>query len=151
MQNPLQHCRSFHNISKGQFPIKPAMFSHGIQERFCYCPGCLLEVSGFYHTSTNLTRERNTCICWIRGTVDHTASLDTVENRKISCPYQHSKIWETNDGPFLNGYAIPAPTEISKYWSISCMNFQWHCIMAVTVGHWQWSWTTNRPHTVKHN
>jgi len=39
------------------FQLKPDMFSHGTQERFCCCPGCLLEVSGFHHTSTNFTPE----------------------------------------------------------------------------------------------
>ena len=76
--------------------LKPDMFSHGRQERFCYCPGCLLEVSSFHHTSTNLTPEKNTCICWIGGTVGQTASLDTMEKRKIHWPYQHFKLWQTN-------------------------------------------------------
>jgi hypothetical protein len=60
--------------------------------QFCYCPGCFLEVKGFHHTSTNLTPEKNTCICSIDGRVGQTASLDTVEKRKIPCPYQHSKL-----------------------------------------------------------
>jgi len=51
------------NISKRQFRIKPDMFSHGSQERFCYCSGCLLEVSCFHHNSTNLILEKNTCSC----------------------------------------------------------------------------------------
>jgi len=37
----------------------------------------------------------------------------------------------------LIGYAIPAPTAISKYLSISCKNFQSLCIMAVTKSHWK--------------
>jgi len=107
-QNTSQHCPWFHNISKTQFPIKPDMFSHGSQERSCYCPGCLLEVSGFHHTSTNLSLEKNTCICWIGGRVGQTASLDTVEKRKIPCPYQHSKHWHTNYGLFPNWLCYPS-------------------------------------------
>ena len=37
-KNPSQHCPCFHNISKSQFPLKPGLFSHGSQERFCYFP-----------------------------------------------------------------------------------------------------------------
>jgi hypothetical protein len=62
----------------------------------------LLQVSGFHHTSTNLALEKNTCICWIGGRVEQTASLDTLEKRKIPCPYQHSKLWHTDQGPFCN-------------------------------------------------
>jgi len=51
----------------------------------------------------------------------------------------------------LIGYAIPAPTAISKYLHISCINFQSQCIMAVTMSHWKRTWTTNRPRTVNHN
>jgi len=78
------------------FRLTPDMFSQGRQERFCCCPGCLLEVSSFHHTSNNLTPEKNTCICWIGGMVGQTASLDTVEKRKIPWPYQHFKLWQTN-------------------------------------------------------
>jgi hypothetical protein len=84
------------------------MFSHGSQERVCYCPGCLLQVSCFHHTSTNLTLEKNTCICWMGGRVGRTASLDIVEKRKITCPYQHLKLWRTNQGTvcFLLGNSL---------------------------------------------
>jgi len=68
------------------FQLKPDMFSQGRQERFCYCLGCLLGVSCVHHTSTNMTLEKNTCICWIGGRVGQTASLDTVEKRKIPYP-----------------------------------------------------------------
>jgi len=69
------------------FQLKSDMFSQGRQERFCNWPGCLLQVSCFHHTSTNLTPEKITCICWIGGRVGQTVSLDTVEKRKIPCPY----------------------------------------------------------------
>ena len=55
------------------FQLKPDMFSQGRQERFCHC---------FHHTSTNLAPERNTCICWIGGTVGQTAGLDIGEKIK---------------------------------------------------------------------
>jgi len=51
----------------------------------------------------------------------------------------------------LIAFAISAPTAISKYLNISCLNFQSHCIMAVTKRHWKRTWTTNHQHTVKHN
>jgi len=89
------------------FQLKPDMFSHGRQERLCYCPGCLLEVSCFHHNSTNLTLEKNACICGIGGTVGQTVSLDTVEKRKIPCPYHHSKLWHTNQGLFPNWLCYP--------------------------------------------
>jgi len=56
-RKPSLHCPWLQNISKEQFPIKPDMFSHGSQERFCYCLGSLFQVSGSYHTSSNLTPE----------------------------------------------------------------------------------------------
>jgi hypothetical protein len=52
-KNPSQHCAWFHNFSKRQFPVKPDLFSYGSQKKFCYCSGCLLEISGFHHTSRN--------------------------------------------------------------------------------------------------
>ena len=133
------------------FQLKPDMFSHGRQEKFCYWPGCLLQVSCFHHKSTNLTLEKNACICWIGGTAGQTISLDTVEKRKIPCPYHHSKLWTLNKAYSLIGWCIPAPKAISKYVNISCMNCQSHCIMAVTKSNWKWTWTTTRPHTVNHN
>jgi hypothetical protein len=41
--------KTHHRIVRGSipFPIKRDTFSHGSQERFCYCPGCFLEVSSF--------------------------------------------------------------------------------------------------------
>ena len=79
------------------FQLKPDMFSQG-RQRFCYC---------FHHTSTNLAPEKDTCICWIGGTVGQTPSLDIVEKRKIPCPYQDSKHWHTNQGLSLIGWPIP--------------------------------------------
>ena len=96
-------------------------------------------------------RERNTCICWIGGTVGQRASLDTVEKREISCPTSIQKSDRLTTAYSLIGYAIPAPTEISKYWSISCMNIQSRCIMVVTLSQWNRTWTTNHSLTVKHN
>jgi hypothetical protein len=78
------------------------MFTHGSQERFCYCPGGLLEVSGFYHTSTNLTPEENTFICRIVGRAGKTASLDNVEKINDIAPAQHSKIRLTMAYSLLN-------------------------------------------------
>ena len=65
------------------FQLKPDMFSHGRQERFCYCPGCL-GVSCVHQTFTNLTLEKNTFICWIGSRIDQTASLDTAGKEKNS-------------------------------------------------------------------
>jgi len=89
------------------FQLKPDMLPHGRQERFYYCPGGLLGVSCVHHIFTNFTPEKNTCICWIDGRVGQTASLNTVEKRKIPCPYQHSKLWHTNQGPFPNWLCYP--------------------------------------------
>jgi len=148
-KSPVLAHKTHHSIVLGSitfptdnFQLKPEMFSQGRQERFCYC---------FHHTSTNLAPEKNTCICWIGGTVGQTTSLDIVEKIKIPCPYQHSKLWNTNQGLSLIGWPIPGPTAISKYLNISCMNCQSHCIMAVTKSHWKWTWTTISPETVDQN
>jgi hypothetical protein len=90
------------------FQLKPDMFSHGRQERLYYCPGCLLEVSDFHHTATNLTPHKNTCNCWIGGRADQTASLYTVEKRKIPCPYKHSRLWHANQSLFPNWLCYPS-------------------------------------------
>ena len=150
MQNPSQHCPWLHNVSKRQFPNKPVMFSHGSQERFCYCLGCLLQVSGFHHTCTNLTPEKNTCIYWIGGRVGQTASL-LWKREKYHAPTRIHNTDRPSKSYSLISYAIPGPTAISKYLSISCMNCQSHCIMTVTKSHWKWTWTTTCPHTVNHN
>ena len=47
-------------------------------------------------------------ICCIGGRVAQTASLDTVEKRKITCPYQHSKLWQANQGLFPNWLCYPS-------------------------------------------
>ena len=121
MQNASQHCPWFHNISKRQFPIKPDMFPHGSQERFCYCPWCLLEVSGFHHTSTNVTLGKNTCIYWIGGKVGKTAYLDTLEKRNIPCPYQYLILWQTNQVHFHNWLCYP-----SSYNNLWIFKYQLH-------------------------
>jgi len=51
---------TYHRVS---FQINPEMVSHGNQQVFCYCPGCLLEVRGLHKTSAKLTPEKNICIC----------------------------------------------------------------------------------------
>jgi len=92
---------------RNNFHLKPDMFPFGTQERFYYCPGRLLGVSGFHLIFANFTPEKNTCICWIVGRVEQTASLNTVEKRKIPCPHQHSKLWHTNQGQFPNWLCYP--------------------------------------------
>jgi len=95
-------------FSRDNFQLNLTCFHMVAKKDFVYCPGCLLEVSGFHHTCTNLILEKNTCTCWIGGRLGQTASLDTVEKRKIPCPYQSSKLWQTNHGLFPNWLCYPS-------------------------------------------